>query len=87
MVQLQDRYKTKINSQVYSAKLEFERAQTQMKLDNDRQFQAKRAEIKARVEAEHLKQENQIRLECYQAIKDMTTVEQEKFKIDKETRA
>lgn len=43
-----------------------------------------RAEIKSKLESKYLKMENQIRGECFRAVKEMSSVELEKEKINKD---
>ena len=50
-------------------------------------LQAKRDEIKAKLESKYLKLENETRVKHFRAIKEMNTVEIEKLKIDKEAEA
>lgn len=41
-------------------------------------------EIKSKLESKYLKLENETRIKCFRVVKELTTVEIEKFKIEKE---
>jgi hypothetical protein len=64
-----------------SLRLQHDKTKTQGKIDNERRLQAKRDEIKSRLQAKYLKMENEIRMKCFMAVKEMSTVEVEKQKI------
>ena len=81
MSQLKDRYNNRISSHLQSLRLQHDKVKTQSKIDNDRRLQAKRDEIKSRLEAKYLQLENELKSKAYQDIKSMAIVEVEKHKI------
>ena len=46
-----------------------------------------RAEIKSKLESKYLKMENETRLKCFRAVKELSTVEVEKWRIEKNQEA
>lgn len=65
-----------------SLRLQNDKAKTQMKIDNDRRLQAMRDEIKSKLESKYLKLENETRSKSFKELKEMSTVHQEKHKLN-----
>ena len=71
-----------MQSQIQSLRLQHDKSRTQIKIDNERKLQAMRDEIKAKIESKYLQQENETRSKCFQKIREMETIINEKYKIN-----
>lgn len=56
--QMKERYQNKLQSQLQTMRLQFDKERTQCQIDHERRLQAMRNEVRARLESTHIQEEN-----------------------------